>query len=84
MNIFLSKNKGIKFEANSLKNEGMIVKGVISIFSYGLQTAIDNFNKNEIDIISLCNYDTLLTEALEKNFITSNDLETLKILEKKA
>ena len=38
----------------------------------------DNFNKNEIDIISLCNYDTLLPEALEKNFINSNDLETLK------
>tara|TARA_B000000532_G_C18823093_1_gene386838 strand:+ start:279 stop:929 length:651 start_codon:yes stop_codon:yes gene_type:complete len=74
----ISSGKSSIDAANSLKNEGMIVKGVISIFSYGLQTAIDNFNKNEIDIISLCNYDTLLPEALEKNFINSNDLETLK------
>jgi orotate phosphoribosyltransferase len=56
----------------------MIIKGVISIFSYGLKTAIDNFNKNEIEIISLCNYDTLLSQALEQNFITPNDLETLE------
>lgn len=74
----ISSGKSSIDAANSLKNEGMIIKGVISIFNYGLQKAIDNFNENEIDIISLCNYDTLLFKALEQNFITSNDLKTLE------
>ena len=56
----------------------MIISSSTSNFRFGLQSAISDFNKNEIDIISLCNYDTFFHKALEKRLITSNDFETLK------
>ena len=46
-----------------------------SIFTYGFQDAIDNFRQSECKYISLCDYETLLTEAVNAQFIQAKNLE---------
>src|ERR1035441_10598310 len=55
------------------------VKGMISIFNYGLKTSVDAFKKAKCPLISLCSYDALLQQAVETNLITDKDLETLQV-----
>ncbi len=60
-----------------LQKAGCEVKGMISIFSYGFKSSGDAFKKAKCPLVSLCNYDALLQQAVETNYITEKDLETL-------
>ena len=61
-----------------LKKNGVIVKGLVSIFSYGFDTATENFKKAACPFYSLCNYDILLKQALTTGYIKEGDLELLQ------
>ena len=61
-----------------LKKNGVIVKGLVSIFSYGFDTATENFKKAGCPFYSLCNYDFLLKQALVTGYIKESDLELLQ------
>jgi orotate phosphoribosyltransferase len=53
------------------------VKGMVSIFNYSFKTSADSFKKAKCPLVSLCNYEALLQQAVETNYITDKDLETL-------
>lgn len=61
-----------------LKKNGVIVKGLVSIFSYGFDTASENFKKAGCPFYSLCNYEILLKQALDTGYIKEGDLEMLQ------
>lgn len=61
-----------------LKKNGVIVKGLVSIFSYGFDTASENFKKAACPFYSLCNYEILLKQALDTGYIKEGDLEMLQ------
>lgn len=61
-----------------LKKNGVIVKGLVSIFSYGFDTATENFKKAACPFYSLCNYEVLLKQALETGYIKEADLKMLQ------
>ncbi len=61
-----------------LKKNGVIVKGLVSIFSYGFDTATENFKKAGCPFYSLCNYEILLKQALDTGYIKETDLEMLQ------
>jgi orotate phosphoribosyltransferase len=61
-----------------LKKNGVIVKGLVSIFSYGFDTATENFKKAACPFYSLCNYEILLKQALDTGYIKEGDLEMLQ------
>jgi len=61
-----------------LKKNGVIVKGLVSIFSYGFDTATENFKKAGCPFYSLCNYEILLKQALDTGYIKEGDLEMLQ------
>jgi orotate phosphoribosyltransferase len=61
-----------------LKKNGVIVKGLVSIFSYGFETATENFKKAACPFYSLCDYEILLKQALSTGNITESDLEMLQ------
>jgi len=63
---------------NALNEAGAKVKGMISVFSYGFKVAEENFKKAKCAVHSLCTYDTLVDKALETNYITRNEIKTLK------
>ncbi len=61
---------------NAVKENGNQVKGVVSIMDYGFQKAEDNF-KEVCSYYSLCNFDVLIETALEKQFITKENYDSL-------
>jgi len=53
-----------------LKQAGMEVVGMVSIFTYGFDVAREAFEKAGVPYKSLTNYETLISLAIEKNIVT--------------
>lgn len=62
----------------ALRGAGTEVKGMVAIFNYGFKTAEDNFKKAKCKLQNLCDYDTLIRQALKSDYITEKDVDTLK------
>ena len=74
----ISSGKSSLEAIKALRKEGLNVKGLISIFTYGFDTAAKNFKKANCEFISLCNYSTLLQVAVKQDYIKQSDLEVLE------
>lgn len=79
----ISSGKSSLEAAATLTEAGMQVVGVISIFTYGFNEASKNFQNAKCKYISLCDYDTLLIEAIQQKYIENDDLSILKEFKKK-
>ena len=62
---------------DALKEAGGVVKGMVAIFSYGFDIATENFKNKNINLATLSNYENLLEQALESNYISEKELTTL-------
>lgn len=62
---------------DALKEAGAVVKGMVAIFSYGFDIATENFKNKNIDLVTLSNYENLLEQALDSNYITDKELVLL-------
>jgi orotate phosphoribosyltransferase len=54
------------------------VKGLVSIFTYGFDVAQNNFEEANCIYKTLTNYEYLLDVAIDKNYITADQLATLR------
>ena len=63
---------------DALRNEELIVKGMISIFTYGFNVSYENFKNKNVELHTLSSYDFLLEQALDIKYITENEIKTLK------
>jgi orotate phosphoribosyltransferase len=61
-----------------LRKNGVIVKGLVSIFTYGFETANSSFKKSACPFYSLSNYDTLIKQAVTTGYIKKQDLPLLQ------
>jgi orotate phosphoribosyltransferase len=61
----------------ALRNEGANVKGMAAIFTYGFDISKDNFKKAKIDVYTLSDYSTLLAKAIEKQYVSEKEMESL-------
>jgi len=73
----ISSGKSSLDSAEVLKDAGMNVKGMVSIFTYGFDAAAKNFKKAECEYVSLCDYSTLLPIAKEQQYVEESDLSVL-------
>ncbi|MBU3821118.1 orotate phosphoribosyltransferase [Flavobacteriaceae bacterium XHP0103] len=73
----ISTGKSSLNAVSALKAEKITVKGMIAIFSYGFDIATENFKKNNVDLYTLGNYESLLEQALETNYISEKELKVL-------
>ena len=62
----------------ALKEAGANVKGMVAIFTYGFDVAVDNFKNANVELNTLADYEHLLHLAVAKNYITENELATLQ------
>ena len=74
----ISSGKSSLAAVKALKKEGLNIKGLISIFTYSFDEANKNFKKQDCEKTSLCDYQTLIDEALKSNYIDNKDLDILK------
>ncbi|MBU3662901.1 MAG: orotate phosphoribosyltransferase [Bacteroidetes bacterium] len=61
----------------TLRDFGVEVLGLASIFTYGFSVAKENFFKANCPMFSLSNYDALIKVAAEKGYISLSEKETL-------
>lgn len=73
----ISTGKSSLNAVKALKAAEVNVKGMIAIFSYGFQISADNFKSENISLHTLSNYENLLQQAVDTNYISEKDLETL-------
>ncbi|WP_338733179.1 orotate phosphoribosyltransferase [Mangrovimonas cancribranchiae] len=73
----ISTGKSSLNAVKALKEAHLNVKGMVAIFSYGFDVSKENFEKENITLHTLGNYDTLLEQALDTNYISQKELETL-------
>ena len=62
----------------SLRDAGCEVLGMLAIFTYGFDTALENFKKMNCTLHTLSNYNALVTLATEKNYITQDQMLSLQ------
>lgn len=61
----------------TLKDANVSIKGMVAIFTYGFDIAIKNFELAKVDLTCLCDYQTLIEQAVETNYIREKDLQAL-------
>ena len=74
----ISSGKSSLAAVEALRKEELNVRGLISIFTYSFDTADTNFKNANCEKTSLCDYNTLLNEALKSNYIEKKDLNILQ------
>ncbi len=74
----ISTGKSSLNAVKALKEADIKVKGMVAIFNYGFKVADENFKNENIELTTLSNYENLLEQALETNYITERQLKTLK------
>ena len=62
----------------ALRNEGANVKGMAAIFTYGFPISEEKIAEAKLDVYTLSNYENLIEKAVEKKYISEEELETLK------
>jgi orotate phosphoribosyltransferase len=73
----VSTGKSSLVAVDALRAAGCNVKGMVAIFTYGLEAATSNFKKAKVKLITLSDYPSLLQKAVESNYIHQKDLQTL-------
>jgi orotate phosphoribosyltransferase len=62
----------------ALRNEGANVKGMAAIFTYGFPISEEKIAAANLDVYTLSNYENLIEKAVEKKYVSEEELETLK------
>jgi orotate phosphoribosyltransferase len=62
----------------AVRNAGCDVIGMLAIFTYGLSIAENKFKEAKVKLITLCNYDAVLDEALKTDYIDESEIKTLQ------
>ena len=62
----------------ALKDAGAVIKGMVAIFTYGFDVASKNFKDKNVDLVTLSNYQFLLEQALDSNYVNESEFVTLK------
>jgi orotate phosphoribosyltransferase len=63
---------------DAVRNAGCNVLGMVAIFTYGFPIALEKFTESKVKLITLCNYDTILDEALKTDYIDESEIKTLQ------
>jgi orotate phosphoribosyltransferase len=63
---------------NALREKGCEVKGMVAIFTYGFTDALENFKSAKCNLKTLTNYDVLINKAVEKEYVSEKDIESLQ------
>lgn len=74
----ISTGKSSLQAVDALRESGLHVVGMVAIFSYGFAIANQNFEDAKVPLVTLSNYDSLIEQAVEINYIDKTELQTLQ------
>ncbi len=78
----VSTGKSSLNAVTALRDANVEVMGMISIFTYGLEIANDNFKVNNCELISLSDYDTMIGMAVANKYVSGDDENSLLLWRK--
>lgn len=61
----------------AIKKDGSDVVGMVAIFNYGFPLSKESFEKADVELSTLTNYDAVLEKAVQIDYIAEDDLGTL-------
>jgi len=73
----ISTGKSSLNAVEALKNAGANIKGMLAIFTYNFDVAIQNFETEKVQLHTLSDYQNLIQQASETNYIKEEQLQTL-------
>ena len=73
----ISTGKSSLNAVKALRDANVNVKGMIAIFSYGFGVSSDNFDSENVKLHTLSNYENLLEQALDTNYISQKEQDIL-------
>lgn len=73
----ISTGKSSLQAVDALRAADANILGMAAIFTYGFDVAAENFKNADIQLVTLSNYPTLLKAAVEKNYISQEEVTTL-------
>lgn len=62
----------------AIRNYGCEVIGMACLFNYEFPMAVKRFREADVNLVSLCNYSTMIEVAEETNYISNAEAETLR------
>ncbi|MFD2968423.1 orotate phosphoribosyltransferase [Sphingobacterium bambusae] len=74
----ISTGKSSLQAVEALREAGCNVVGLVSIFTYGLDVAVNNFAEAKCPFFSLCNYDALIKVAVTNSYVLESDVALLE------
>jgi orotate phosphoribosyltransferase len=74
----ISTGKSSLLAVEALKEVDVTIKGMVAIFTYGFEIASNNFSESNVELTTLSSYEHLLEQALDSNYISEKELETLQ------
>jgi orotate phosphoribosyltransferase len=73
----ISTGKSSLNAVDALEEGGAKIKGMIAIFTYGFDVAVENFENKKVELHTLSDYENLISLASDSNYIKENQLQTL-------
>lgn len=73
----ISTGKSSLLVVDVLREKGVEILGMVSIFNYGFDTAVNAFAKKNVPLFSLSDYQSMIQLALEKNMVNEKDESVL-------
>jgi orotate phosphoribosyltransferase len=74
----ISTGKSSLGAVDALEQAGLLVKGMLAIFSYGFDLAHQRFRERDLALHTLSNYEYLISQASKTGYIGESQLETLE------
>lgn len=74
----VSTGKSSLAAVEALREKGANVKGMMAIFTYQLDAATEAFKKANCDLVTISNYEALIQKAVEENYVSDNQMQSLK------
>ena len=75
----ISTGKSSLSAVSALREAGLDIMGMVAIFTYDFQIAKQAFQDADVKLHTLTDYHALLQQALKKEYITEEQLSTLKV-----
>jgi orotate phosphoribosyltransferase len=74
----ISTGKSSLQAVKALKEADVNIKGMVAIFTYGFDIASNNFEKDNIELTTISNYNYLIEQALDSQYISEKELASLQ------
>ncbi|MBQ4916172.1 orotate phosphoribosyltransferase [Maribacter sp. MMG018] len=73
----ISTGKSSLNAVDALKEQKANIKGMLAIFTYGFDVAVNNFEEKDVELHTLSSYDYLIEQASDTDYIKEDQLNTL-------